>query len=227
MVEDGPALRFAPTAPTRPITTRRGGSLQAGEVRQLSTAHRGAGALATTITVTNPIGDGYLSAWNCDGARPETSVANFAKGATRASGTIVPLNANGDFCVVASVGTDVIVDEAGEYSPVAGGGLVTVPPTRLVDTRSGRNPNFGAGETVANLATVRVDAAGLCIAASASTHVIVDLLGWYSPTVGDCTNPSFPFDFSIREVASADGTAAPRPTKPLISRWAPRHRVTR
>jgi peptidoglycan-N-acetylglucosamine deacetylase len=243
MVDDGPALRFAPVSPRRIVDTRNGSALQPGEVRRFETSHSGAGALATNITVTNSTGDGYLSAWNCEGVRPETSVSNFGKGATRATGTIVPLNAAGDFCVFASRGTDVVVDEAGEYS-ATGAGLVSVPATRLVDTRSGpnlvapngrlavampsdaaavivnltatdatkdgfltaypcsqpnvptaSNLNFAAGETVANLATVRVDSAGLCVTASASTHVIVDLLGWYVTTGGDSYQRVVPVRF--------------------------------
>jgi peptidoglycan-N-acetylglucosamine deacetylase len=239
-VKDGPALRFAPTAPRRIVDTRAGNALQAGEVRRFATSHGGAGALATNITVTKSAGEGYLAAWNCEGPRPETSVSNFGKGATRATGTIVPLNANGDFCLFASVGADVIVDEAGEYSS-AGAGLVSGAPARLVDTRSGPTPvgpngrlavvtppgaiavtvnltvtdptkdgyltaypcsesaaptasnvNFVAGETVANLATVRVDSSGLCISASVNTHLIVDLLGWYSATGGDSYQPVVP-----------------------------------
>jgi peptidoglycan-N-acetylglucosamine deacetylase len=240
MVDDGPTLRFTAVVPRRIIDTRNGSALQPGETRRFETSHRSAGALATNITVANSTSDGYLTAWNCEGARPETSVSNFAKAATRATGTIVPLNTTGDFCVFASTGVDVIVDEAGEFAAV-GAGLVSGPAKRLIDTRSGQiavgpngrlfvavpseanavtvnltatdatsdgfltaypcsqssvptvsNLNFSAGETIANLATVRVDSAGLCVAASASTHVIVDLLGWYATTAGDSYQPVVP-----------------------------------
>ncbi len=47
------------------------------------------------------------------------------------------------------------------------------------------NVNFVAGQTVANLAAVKVAAGGqVCFRASASAHVVVDLAGWYAPGPG-------------------------------------------
>jgi hypothetical protein len=47
------------------------------------------------------------------------------------------------------------------------------------------NVNFVAGQTVANLAAVKVAAGGqVCFRASAPAHVVVDLAGWYAPGPG-------------------------------------------
>jgi HYDIN/CFA65/VesB-like, Ig-like domain len=47
------------------------------------------------------------------------------------------------------------------------------------------NVNFVAGQTVANLAAVKVAAGGqVCFRASATAHLVVDLAGWYAPGPG-------------------------------------------
>jgi hypothetical protein len=70
----------------------------------------------------------------------------------------------------------------------AAGGFVTVwpapangSPCTTAGAPNASNLNFVAGQTVANLATVGVSTDGrLCLATSASTHIITDLSGWYA-----------------------------------------------
>ena len=45
------------------------------------------------------------------------------------------------------------------------------------------NVNYAAGQTVANLASVKVAAGGdICFKSYAQTDIVVDLAGWYSPS---------------------------------------------
>jgi hypothetical protein len=80
-----------------------------------------AAATALTITVTDPTGPGYITAWGL-GAQPLSSVINYVAGQTVANTTIVPVVPGGgnDFSIFASAGTHVVIDVAGYFSaPVA------------------------------------------------------------------------------------------------------------
>jgi hypothetical protein len=47
------------------------------------------------------------------------------------------------------------------------------------------NVNYSAGQTIPNAVTVRLDAKGqACLFNSASTHLVVDVTGWYGPGTG-------------------------------------------
>jgi hypothetical protein len=64
-------------------------------------------------------------------------------------------------------------------NPAAAGYLTAYPCG--MDTPLVSNVNFDAGQTIANLATVRLSATGtLCLTTSASTHLIADIAGWYA-----------------------------------------------
>jgi SpoIID/LytB domain protein len=48
------------------------------------------------------------------------------------------------------------------------------------------NLNYAPGESVANMAVVRVGVSGeVCIATMSKVHLVVDVLGWYAPLSGD------------------------------------------
>ena len=99
----------------------------------------GGGAVAVTITATNATTGGYLTAHAASTPIPDASNVNFRPGAAVANSAIVALSGDGAIDVYSSSEVDVIVDVTGVFVPVAGnvaaGRFVSVPPSRLVDTR--------------------------------------------------------------------------------------------
>jgi len=80
-------------------------------------------AVAMNITVTQPSGPGYVTAWRYVSARPLASVLNFVTGQTVANSTIIPTNPGGgaDFSVyVAGGNAHMVIDVIGYFAaPVA------------------------------------------------------------------------------------------------------------
>ena len=116
-----------------------------GEVQPLTVATRGGvdadAALASlTFTVVNPAADGFLSAFPCGGAVPQTSTVNFVAGQTVSNAALVGLGASGSgkgkVCIRTNVATDVLVDVGAYASPGGAFGFAPVAPRRLVDTRA-------------------------------------------------------------------------------------------
>jgi len=157
-VAAGPTAGLAPLDPVRVLDTRSaGGRLAAGGTRQVDLSKvvpDGAGAAAVNLTVDGPGGDGYLTAWDCDGAPPNVSSLNYTAGAPRGAATVVGLSASRVFCVFSYAATDLIVDVSGAYEAGAGQRFTPQPPTRILDTRATGAP--GAGGTV----QVKVPATG-------------------------------------------------------------------
>jgi hypothetical protein len=78
-------------------------------------------AVAITLTVTNPVSAGFLTAWGL-GAQPNSSVINYSAGQTIANTTIVPIvpGPGLDFTLYAYSTTDVVADLVGYFAaPVA------------------------------------------------------------------------------------------------------------
>lgn len=130
------------TTPQRITDTRRGsggaGPVAAGaslkvQVRGVSAIPAGATAVFVNLTGDGASTAGYLSTRSCaDTSVPQTSTLNFDAKQATANQTLVRLDADGAFCVYASVATDVIVDLQAYADPVA---IATTSPARLLDTR--------------------------------------------------------------------------------------------
>jgi uncharacterized protein YkwD len=99
----------------------------------------GATALSVTLTIADPVAAGFLTAWPADQAQPVVSSLNFTTGQQRANGSIVRVDADGQFKVFTNVPTAVIVDVVGAFLPATSakaGRLTPVsPPTRVFDSR--------------------------------------------------------------------------------------------
>jgi hypothetical protein len=101
--------------------------------------------VALNITVTNPKGTGFLTAYPDGGATPDASNVNYVKGHTVANSAVVPVAADGRIDIsnggAQASGTDVIVDVVGYYSDASGGAYVPIEPVRYLDTRTwGQGP---------------------------------------------------------------------------------------
>ena len=79
---------------------------------------------------------GYVTAYPCGGAPPNSSNINFVSGQTIANSVVAPLSANGEVCFYVYGQADVLADITGW---LASGSTVytAMTPTRFSDTRSG------------------------------------------------------------------------------------------
>ena len=175
--------RVLDTRPDRRLT--QGATIEV-QVRGLAGVPNGATAAVLGITADGASGDGFLTAWSCDGARPTVSNVNYGRSSPSGNSSIVPLSARGTVCIYSHMGADVIVDVFG-YSSAIGGRLTTRVPVRLVDTRS-------TGERLAPGSTFAVSAVGAGAAPAGSTAVALTVTavdaggaGWVS--VFPCADP--------------------------------------
>jgi hypothetical protein len=133
--------------PVRILDTRTTQSVPASAAITLNVAGvvgvpADASAVSLNVTVTNTRDMGYVTVWPTGGTRPVVSDLNFAGGQTVANLVTVKVGTGGAVSLFNSSGTpvDLVVDLGGYYAlgaPTAGGGTVTVTPTRVLDTRIG------------------------------------------------------------------------------------------
>lgn len=154
-----PSVAFQPVTPVRLADTREtfGASRIVGQVsKRIQITGRGvvpagASAISANFTVSDTAGAGYLTVWNCSADRPVVATLNFNARDTVPNGATVPLDATGGICVYSPVGTELVVDVNGYYSPAGVGRFTQLQPVRLMDTRTGLggSTRLRAGETVA------------------------------------------------------------------------------
>ncbi len=102
----------------------------------------GVGAVVLNVSVVEPAAAGYLTVYPDGATRPSTSNLSFARGQTVATLVIAPVGADGKVAVFNRSGgsTHLLVDVQGFVlagTATAAGALSLLPPTRLLDTRSG------------------------------------------------------------------------------------------
>jgi len=140
---DPTALLFHPFAPTRIYDSRiTGGIFARGETRAIAVPS-GASAVAVNVTVADPSRPGFVTVYPCQAALPLVSNLNYVAGQIVANLVETGVS-NGTICVHTFSRTNVVIDLEGIYSTDDGGlHYQAVPPTRLVDTRSGVGSVFG------------------------------------------------------------------------------------
>jgi hypothetical protein len=152
--------RFNPLPPARLLDTRFGNGAPALKVASganidLQVTGRGGvpaasvSAVVLNVTVTEPVGGGFVTAWPTGEARPVASNLNFVPGQTVPNLVVVKLGANGRVSLYNGGGAaHLIADVAGWYGPsgaAAGSRYHPLTPARLLDTR------FGNGAPVSKL----------------------------------------------------------------------------
>ncbi len=128
--------------PSRLLDTRAGDRVRATSVRI-----PGATAVSANVTVTDPTGDGHLTAWPCGVAQPEASSLNFRAGATVANLVLSSLSGDGRLCLATSVPAHVVVDLQGVFGADTAR-LRPAAPERILDTRGGAPLAGGARSSV-------------------------------------------------------------------------------
>ncbi|MHA3704326.1 fibronectin type III domain-containing protein [Jatrophihabitans sp. YIM 134969] len=158
---DGAAVRpgtFEPLLPSRLLDTRSGYGAPPGPVGRGSTVTfqavggiipSNASAVLLNVTVTNVTGSGYITAYPDGSTRPTASSLNFAARRTVPNLVAVKVGADGRVALYNGSGgnVDLLADIAGYVNggtPVTDvGAFAALPPTRVLDTRSGNGAPAG------------------------------------------------------------------------------------
>ncbi|HUQ62428.1 MAG TPA: right-handed parallel beta-helix repeat-containing protein [Acidimicrobiales bacterium] len=147
-----PGAAFTPLPPSRLLDTRNGNGapaqrVPAGGTVSLQVTGRGGlpatgvSAVALNVTVTEAASVSFLSVYPSGETRPLVSNLNYRAGDTVANVVVVKVGADGRIVLYNSAGsTQVIADVAGWYgidgtTPI--GTYTAVPPSRILDTRTG------------------------------------------------------------------------------------------
>jgi hypothetical protein len=148
-----PGARFTALAPQRIIDTRDGTGTNAARVLGGCTmvVDPGLGpdvtAVAVNITAVRSAANGFVAAYPCGVQRPIAAAVQAVAGKVVGGMTVVPLGADGTFCVYTHATTDLVVDLFGSYEPGVGQRFEPVAPGRLFDSR-GLSAPLPAGTTL-------------------------------------------------------------------------------
>ncbi len=179
----GPASRFMGVTPTRLHDTRSDSPLPANSTRDFQITDGVVPATATAallnVTATESKGNGFAQVFPTGGATPGSSSTlnlDFA-GQTIPNATFAPLSADGKVTVFTTFETDIIMDVFGYFEPAAtstSGRLMSLPGTRILDTRSGLGVGLQARGNVVDddVVSLQVAGAGGVPAAGASAVVM-------------------------------------------------------
>jgi len=150
---------YVPLTPARVLDTRTGMGGNMKAINQQWTTElpvTGVGgvpaanvtAVVMNVTVTEPTGFGFVSAWPSGEPRPLVSSLNFQAGQTVPNLVTVKVGANGRVNLFNSAGdSHLVADISGYYTnvpPAAGGRFTPVTPARLLDTRDGTGTGAAA-----------------------------------------------------------------------------------
>jgi hypothetical protein len=137
---------YSPAAPSRLLDTRKctdncAEVFKAGAVIKMA-APAGASAVLINLTLTDAKAAGYATADKCSSLVPgpqAQSNANVTVGRSVANLAVVPVDADGTFCVYTSSATRVIVDVQGTFSPSGDLRFIPVSSVRRFDSRGMSN----------------------------------------------------------------------------------------
>jgi hypothetical protein len=129
----GAGSTLEPSIPTRRLDTRTAGRATVVEIPIGGDTT----AVSINVTATNAVTRGHLTVYPCGQERPTVTTVNFSPGRPVANGAFVAADATRRICVFSSSPVDVIVDQTGAFSEREGLRFVPVPPTRVLDTRTG------------------------------------------------------------------------------------------
>ena len=161
----------------------------------------GVSAVVLNVTATGTAKGGYVTVWPAGTTRPVVSTLN-ATGAkqTVANLAVVPVGANGKVDLFVQSGADLIADVQGYFtaaSSAAGGRLVSVTPSRILDTRAdgpkvgytGGKPKAGATVPVHVLGRGGVPATGVTAVAVNVTAAAATKAGYVTVWPAGKTRP--------------------------------------
>jgi SpoIID/LytB domain protein len=181
---DAPPARFQPIVPERLVDTRDGigterAPLGAGCTMAVHpSVEAGTTAVAVNIVTVDPSSQGYITAYPCGIDRPFTSAIQSLVDRVVSGSAVVPLGADGSFCVFSNITAEVVIDMTGSFSPSAPAAYEPIITQRRFDSRT-------AGAPLAAGSVVRVQTRGFgggapdSTAASLNIHAIDAVVGGF------------------------------------------------
>jgi uncharacterized protein (DUF1501 family) len=139
-----PGSRLVPLTPFRALDTRSmaPGVLHLRGVATIKLAavggipSSGIDAVALNVTAVAPTAAGFLTVWPAGEAMPVTSNLNFGPDQTVPNMVVSKVSADGSISVYNDSGdTHLIIDIVGYYASTSGTGIISITPSRLLDTR--------------------------------------------------------------------------------------------
>jgi hypothetical protein len=130
--------RLTALAPVRLLDTRSVGLADANTLTRVQSGQAGAASVLVNLTMTGASDTGYITADKCSAltiGEQTKSNGNFQAGRDIANLSVVPVDADGSFCIYTNKSTHLVVDLQGTFSAGGALGLDIVGPIRLVDTR--------------------------------------------------------------------------------------------
>ena len=133
--------RFTALTPVRLVDTRIGVGTEAIPVGAGCTLEvdppvgPGSTAVVVNVTAVNPASNGHLTAYPCGADKPLASIVPIVAGRIVPGTAVVPLNADGKFCIFSSVETELVVDLSGVYATDAGQPFQPIIAQRRYDSR--------------------------------------------------------------------------------------------
>jgi CSLREA domain-containing protein len=140
---------LVPLQPARLLETRPGlptvdglfqgiGALSRGQTLELQVSGRGgvpadAEGVVLNVTVTEPVGSGFVTVYPCGSQQPLSSNVNYVAGQSVPNAVISRVGVGGLVCLFVSEGTHLVVDVNGYFPPATS--FFSLVPSRLLDTR--------------------------------------------------------------------------------------------
>lgn len=109
-----PQLRIDPALGVTPLPAATDQRIRLAGVRGVPSA---AMVASVNITTTVSSGNGFVTAWNCNGARPNVSALNTVRGLSVSAAAMGQLTTEGSTCLFSQTATHLIVDINGFWAP--------------------------------------------------------------------------------------------------------------
>jgi hypothetical protein len=171
---------FHPLTPARILDTRDGTGFGLGAARSGwtvpldvvghgGTPESGVSGVLLNVTVTGPVGDGYVTVYPCGATRPLASSLNFDTNVTVPNLVAARVGAGESVCLYTTTTTHLVADVVGWWDGSgAGDAYEALQPARLMDTRDGTgspisplSPGVSRNLVVAGRGGVPVDASAV------------------------------------------------------------------
>lgn len=172
-------------------------------------------AVVGNLTVTEPLADGFLTAYPCDAPVPVASNLNFRRNESRAVAIVVGLDDAARLCVFTSTNAHIVFDVSGYYSPAPQfgpvAGLQPLTGRRIADSRTGQggwSGKFAAG------ATRRLNPTAGLPNDGQTTAVVLNVV--VTEAVGDGFVTVYPCDDDVPTSSSVNYTASGESTNMVV-----------
>ncbi|MBS0582224.1 MAG: hypothetical protein JSS42_03885 [Proteobacteria bacterium] len=122
----------------------------------------GVGGVVMNVTAVSPNASGFITAWPSGQAQPLASNLNFVPAQTIPNLVITGVGTNGEVSLFNSAGSTQLVADVTGWFPI-GAQLTSLPPARLLDTRTGAatvDGRFSGGGAMAAQAVLDLDVSG-------------------------------------------------------------------